>query len=52
MCQSQFQESKLASTGNKVIDDSAIQGVNQEGVYKYLGVEESDGIQYIKMKRG
>ena len=24
--------------------------INQEGVYKYLGVDESDGIQHSKMK--
>ena len=24
--------------------------MNQEGIYKYLGVDESDGIQHSKMK--
>ena len=42
---------KLASTGNIVIDDDTeIQELDQEGVYKYLGVDESDGIQHSKMK--
>jgi len=27
-----------------------IQELDQEGVYKYLGVDESDGIQHSKMK--
>ena len=43
---------KLASTGNIVIaDDTEIQELDQEGVYKYLGVDESDGIQHSKMKQ-
>ena len=51
MCQSQFQEGKLTSTGNIVIDvDTEIQELEQEGVHKYLGVDESDGIQQSKMK--
>ena len=42
---------KLASTGNIVIDDDTeIQELDQEGVYKYLGVDENDGIQHSKMK--
>ncbi|XP_073231990.1 uncharacterized protein [Porites lutea] len=46
-----FMKGKLASTGNIVIDDDTeIQELNQEGVYKYLGVDESDGIQHSKMK--
>ena len=41
----------MASTGNIVIDDDTeIQELDQEGVYKYLGVDESDGIQHSKMK--
>ena len=40
-----------ASTGNIVTDDDTeIQELDQEGVYKYLGVDESDGIQHSKMK--
>ena len=51
MCQSKFQEGKLASTGNIIIDEyTAIEELNQEGIYKYLGVDESDGIQHRKMK--
>ena len=34
-----------------IIDEyTAIEEFNQEGVYKYLGVDESDGIQHRKMK--
>lgn len=46
-----FKRGKLASSGNLAIDeDTAIQELNQEEVYKYLGVDESDGIQESKMK--
>ena len=46
-----FMKGKLVSTGNIVIDDDTeIQELDQEGVYKYLGVDESDGIQHSKMK--
>ena len=41
----------MASTGNIVTDDDTeIQELDQEGVYRYLGVDESDGIQHSKMK--
>ncbi|CAH3171077.1 unnamed protein product [Porites lobata] len=46
-----FMKGKLASTGNIVIDvNTEIQELDQEGVYKYLGEDESDGIQHSKMK--
>ena len=46
-----IKKGKLASTGNIVIDDDTeIQELDQEGVYKYLGVDESDGVQHSKMK--
>ena len=49
-----FKKGKLTSTGNIVIDvDTEIQELDQEGVYslyKYLGVDESEGIQHSKMK--
>ena len=47
-----FMKGKLASTGNIIIDDDTeIKELDQEGVYKYLGVDESDGIQHnSKMK--
>ena len=46
-----FKEGKLTSTGNIVIDvDPEVQELDQEGVYKYLGADESDGIQHSKMK--
>ena len=41
----------MASTGNIVInDDTEVQELDQEDVYKYVGVDESDGIQHSKMK--
>ena len=33
-----------------IIINTEIQELDQEGVYKYLGVDESDGIQHSKMK--
>ena len=46
-----FKKGKLASTGNIIIEEyTAIDELNQEGTYKYLGVDESDGIQHSKMK--
>ena len=46
-----FKKGKLALTGNIIIDEyTAIEELNQEGIYKYLGVDESDGIQHSKMK--
>ena len=36
---------------NIIIDEyTAIEELNQGGIYKYLGVDESDGIQHRKMK--
>ena len=34
----------------QIDDDTEIQELDQEGVYKYLGVDESDGIRHSKMK--
>ena len=46
-----FKNGKMASTGNIIIEEyTAIDELNQEGTYKYLGVDESDGIQHSKMK--
>ena len=46
-----FKNGKMTSTGNIAIDDDTeIQEFDLEGVYKYLGVDESDGIQHRKMK--
>ena len=46
-----FKRGKLVSTGNiEISDDTAIQELNQEEVYKCLGVDKSDGIQHSKMK--
>ena len=34
-----------------IIDDyAAIEELNQEGIYKHLGVDETDGIQHSKIK--
>ena len=44
-----FKKGKLALTRNIIIDEyTAIEELNQEGIYKYLGVDESDGIQHSK----
>ena len=44
-----FKKGKLASTGNIIIDEhTAIEELKHEGVYKYLGVDESDCIQHSK----
>ena len=46
-----FKKVKLASTGNIIRDKhTAVEELNQEGVYKYLGLDESDGIQHGKKK--
>ena len=51
MAKSNFERGKLASTGNIVInDDTEVQELDREEVYKYLGVDENDGIQHSKMK--
>ena len=49
MAKANFERGKLASTGNIVInDDTEVQELDQEDVYKYLGVDESDGIQHAQ----
>lgn len=46
-----FKKGKLKKTKNVVLDDdSVIKELDQEGTYKYLGVNEGDGIQHAKMK--
>ena len=46
-----FMKGKLASTGNIITDEyTATDELNQEGIFKYPGVDESDGIQHSKMK--
>ena len=46
-----FKHGKLESADNVVLDDeSVINELKQEGTYKYLGVNEGDGIQHSKMK--
>ena len=46
-----FKKRKLVSTESiEINDDTAIQELNQEEAYKYLGVDESDGIQHSTMK--
>ena len=46
-----FKGGKLVSTDNIFLDDdTVIKELNQEGSYKYLGINEGDGIQHVKMK--
>ena len=46
-----FKKGKLTTTENIQIDlDTTIQQLEQEGTYKYLGVNKGDGIQHAKMK--
>ena len=46
-----FKRGKLGNADNVVLDDeSVIEELEQEGTYKYLGVNEGDGIQHSKMK--
>ena len=46
-----FIKGKLTKTSNIVFNqDTAIQELDQEGTYKYLGINEGVGIQHSKMK--
>lgn len=46
-----FKRGKLVNTDNIILDDdSVIKELDQEGTYKYLGINEGDGIQHAKMK--
>ena len=46
-----FKLGKLESTDNIVLDgESVIKELEQEGTYKYLGVQEGDGILHSKMR--
>ena len=46
-----FKKGKLISTGNIELDrETTINELDQDRGYKYLGVDESDGIQHTKMK--
>ena len=46
-----FKKGKLTTTENiQIYLDTTIQQLEQEGTYKYLGVNEGDGIQHVKMK--
>ena len=47
----QLKKGKLTTTENIQIDlDTTIQQLEQEGTYKYLEVNDGDGIQHAKMK--
>ena len=51
MFQATFKKGKYTTNENIHIDlDTSIQKLEQEGTYKYLGVNEGDGIQHAKMK--
>ena len=46
-----FKRGKLVNSENIVIDiNTNVQDLEQEGTYKYLGVNEGDGIQHSSMK--
>jgi len=46
-----FKRGKLTETSDLQLDiDSCIKELDQENTYKYLGVDEGDGIQHAKMK--
>ena len=46
-----FIKGKLTKTSNIVLNqDTAIKELDQEGTYKYLGINEGDSIQHSKMK--
>ena len=46
-----FKRGKLTETFNLQLDtDTCIKELDQENTYKYLGVDEGDGIQHAKMK--
>ena len=46
-----FIRGKLKYTSSIVLDtDTKIKKLDQEETYKYLGIEEGDGIQHGKMK--
>jgi len=46
-----FKRGKLAKTENIELDfGTTIEDLEREGTYKYLGVNEGDGIQHAKMK--
>ena len=46
-----FIKGKLTKTSNIVLNqDTAIKELDQEGTYKYLGINEGDGMQHSKMK--
>ena len=46
-----FKRGKLTHSQNLVIDiNRELQGLEQGKTYKYLGIEESEGIQHQQMK--
>jgi len=46
-----FKRGKLEKTNNVILDEkTVIKDLEQEGVYRYLGVNEGDGIQHASMK--
>jgi len=51
MCQDTFKRGKLIQSQNLVIDiNREIQELEQGKTYKYLGIDESEGIQHQQMK--
>ena len=46
-----FKRGKLTETSDLQLDtDTCIRELDQEGVYRYLGINEGDGIQHAAMK--
>ena len=45
-----FIKGKIKSTENIILDDLSIQELDQGDFYKYLGIDEHDGIDYLRMK--
>ena len=51
MCKGIVQKGRLISTGSIELDkETTINELDQDNGYRYLGVDESDGIQHTKMK--
>ena len=47
-----FKRGKLINAENTQLDlNSTIQDLEQDGSYKYHGINEGDGIEHAKMKR-
>jgi outer membrane protein assembly factor BamA len=50
MCQSHLQGRQTQTTNVDIDNDTVIKDIDQECAYKYLGVNEGDGIQHAILK--